>query len=142
MPSRWLPRWWFAFVIMNQSSFFCHEVMKSIFVTKLWFEFGQYMVVGVESLGSMANIMKEHVLFYTHMFMGRMGKFAHFNFLGNKNMPSLVDNIVCFFLKDYFVYQNGIYPKVLSNILEPILKSGMVCLSIFNGGVITYTWVW
>ncbi len=99
------------------------------------------MVVGVESLGSVANVMKEPILFYTHMFMGRMGKFAQFIFL-NKNMPSLIDNIVCFFLKDYFVYQNGIYPKALSKILEPILKSGMVCLSIFNGGVINYTRVW
>jgi len=55
------------------------------------------MVVGVESLGSMANIMKELILFYTYMFMGRMKKFAHLNFLGNKNMPSLIDNVVCSF---------------------------------------------
>jgi len=39
-------------------------------------EFGQYMVVGVESLSSMANVMKEPILFYMHIFMGRMGKFA------------------------------------------------------------------
>jgi len=25
MPSRWLSRWWFAFVIMNQSNFFCQS---------------------------------------------------------------------------------------------------------------------
>lgn len=100
------------------------------------------MVVGVESLGSMANVMKELILFYMYMFMGRMGKFAELNFLGNKNMPSLIDNVVCFFLKDYRLYQNGIYPKALSKILKPILKSGMACLSIFNGGVVTYTWAW
>jgi hypothetical protein len=100
------------------------------------------MVVGVESLGSMANVMKELILFYMYMFMGRMGKFAELNFLGNKNMPSFIDNVVCSFPQDYHVYQNGIYPKALSKNLKLILKSGLVCLSIFNGGVVTYTWAW
>jgi len=81
----------------------------------------------------MANVMKELIFSYTHMFMGRMGKFAQFIFLGNKNMPSLIDNVVCFFLKDYCLYQNGIYPKALSKILKPILKNGMACLNLFNG---------
>ncbi len=39
-------------------------VMKSNFVTKLRFEFGQYISTGVESFGSNANIMKEPILFY------------------------------------------------------------------------------
>jgi hypothetical protein len=98
------------------------------------------MMVGVESLGSMVNVMKEPILFCMYLFMGRMGKFTQLNFLGNKNMPSLIDNVVCSFPEDYCLYQNGIYPKALSKIQELILKSGMVCLSIFNGGVVTYTW--
>lgn len=100
------------------------------------------MVVVVESLGSMANVMKEPILFYAYLFLGRMGKFAQFNFLGNKNMPSLIDNVVCSFPKDYHLYRNGIYPKALSKKFKLILKSGMVCLNIFNGGVVNYTWAW
>jgi hypothetical protein len=98
------------------------------------------MVVGVEFLGSMANAVKEPILFYTYLFMGRMGKFVQLNLLRNNNMPSLIDNVVCSFPKDHHLYQNGIYPKALSKILKPILKSGMVCLNIFNGGIVTYTW--
>jgi hypothetical protein len=47
-------------------------------------------MVGIESLGSMANVMKEPILFYMYLFMGRMGKFTHLKFLGKKNMPSLI----------------------------------------------------
>jgi hypothetical protein len=57
-------------------------------------------------------------------------------------MPSLINNVVCFFPEDYRLHQNGTYPKALSKILDSILKSGMACLSIFNGGIVTYTWAW
>jgi hypothetical protein len=86
-------------------------VMKSNFVTKLRFEFGQYISTGVESFGSNANIMKEPIFFYVYLFMGKISKFMQFEFLGNKKLPSIIENKISFFPKGYRLYQNEICPE-------------------------------
>jgi hypothetical protein len=55
-----------------------------------------------------------------------------------QDLPSLIEKIVWTFVEDHWLYRNEIYSKALENILEPILGSGMVCLSIFGGVVVTY----
>jgi hypothetical protein len=112
--------------------------MKSIFVMKLRFEFGLYMATGVKSLGSNVGIMKEPILFYVYLFIGRIGKCMQSNYLGNKKLPSLIENVISSFLDNRRLYQNEICPKALPKIMGPILNSGMVCLSIFDGGIVTY----
>jgi hypothetical protein len=52
--------------------FFLSTVMKSIYVTKLKFEIGQYMVVGAKVSSSLT--MTKHVLFYVYLFIWRIGK--------------------------------------------------------------------
>jgi hypothetical protein len=112
--------------------------MKLIFVTKLKFEFGQYMAIGVESLGSNASVMKEPTFFYVYLFMGRIGKSTQPNSLGNKKLPSFIENIISSCFDNCHLYQNEIYSKVLLKIMEPILNSDMVCLNILGKGVVTY----
>jgi hypothetical protein len=103
-----------------------------IFVTKLRFEFVQYMAIGIESLDSNASVMKGLTFFYVYLFIGRKGKSMQPNFLGNKKLPSLIENVISFFLDNCHLYQNEICPEVLSKFMELVLNSGMVCLSIFS----------
>jgi hypothetical protein len=79
--------------------------------------------------------MKELVLYYVYLFIGRVKKSMQANILGNKKLSSFIENIVLTF---HWLYRTEIYPKILSKILEPILSSDMVCLNIFEGGIVTY----
>lgn len=58
--------------------------------------------------------------------------------LGSKKLSLLIENVVSTFAEDWRLYRNEIYSKALKKVLEPILCSDMVCLSIFGGGVVTY----
>jgi hypothetical protein len=63
-------------------------------------------------------------------FFKRVKKLVWANILGSNKLPSLIENIMSTL--------NEICPKALAKILEPILCSSMVCLNIFEWGVVTY----
>jgi hypothetical protein len=112
--------------------------MKSTYITNMRFEFGQYMVGTWEAPSLLSSFMKEPVFYYLYLFIKRVRKLVHANILGSKKLPSFIENIMLTLSKDHQLYNIEIYLKALSKNLEPILSSGMVCLNIFEGGVMMY----
>jgi len=56
----------------------------------------------------------------------------------SKKLSLIIENIMSTFVEDHWLDRNEICLKAREIFLEPILSSGMVCLSIFGGGVVTY----
>ncbi len=104
----------------------------------MWFEFGHYMVGVGKVLVFLLSLMKEHVLYYVYLFFERVEKLVQAYILGSKKLPSIVENLVSTFAKDWQFYKNEICLEALAKNLEPIICNGMVCLNIFKGGVVTY----
>jgi hypothetical protein len=57
--------------------------MKSTFITKIWFDFRQYMAGVGEVLVSLPRLMKELVLYYVYLFVGRVGKLVQIGIMGS-----------------------------------------------------------
>ncbi len=56
-------------------------------------------MVGVgEALVSFPSLMKEHVFYYVYLLSGRVSKSVWADILGNKKLPSLIENIVSTFV--------------------------------------------
>jgi hypothetical protein len=71
--------------------------MKSTYITKMQFEFGQYMVGTWEAPSLLSKLMKELVFYYVYLFIGRVKKSMQANILGNKKLSSFIENIVLTF---------------------------------------------
>jgi hypothetical protein len=59
---------------LKSFKFLFTTAMKSTFITKIQFEFGQYMARVGEALVSLPSLMKELVLHYVYLFFERVGK--------------------------------------------------------------------
>jgi len=79
------------------------------------------------------------MFYYVYFFFsGRVRKSVQVDILGSKKLPSIIENVVSTFVKDRQLYRNEIHLETLAKILEPIICSSMVYLSIFGGGIMTY----
>jgi hypothetical protein len=66
-------------------------VCKSTFVTKIRFEFGQYMARLAKVLGSLMTLSNILVLMFAYLFPCKIGKNVCAKILGNKKMLALVE---------------------------------------------------
>ncbi len=56
----------------------------------------------------------------------------------SKKLSTLIECPIFMFSKYCQLYKHAIYLEVVLQVLKPIILSGMVCLNIFSGGVVTY----
>ncbi len=112
-------------------------VMKYVFVTKVQFEFAQYMASVTEGTSSLKGPMEELVLFYAYLFPCKIGIYIQ-DILGMRKLPALILHLTSSFPKDLCLYKYEILPEVLLKIMLPILHGNLICLSIFGSGVVTY----
>ncbi len=75
--------------------------MKSTFVTKMWFEFGQYMARTREVLVSLPSLTRKLIFYYVYFFIKRVEKLVPTDILGNRKLPSLIENVVSTFAEDH-----------------------------------------
>jgi hypothetical protein len=75
--------------------------MKSTFITKMWFKFGQYMARTREALVSLPSFMRKLILYYVYFFIKRVKKLVPTDILGNRKLPSLIENVVSTFVEDH-----------------------------------------
>jgi hypothetical protein len=75
--------------------------MKSTFITKMWFKFGQYMARIGEALVSLPSFMRELILYYVYFFIKRVEKLVSVDILGSKKLPSFIENVMSTFVEDH-----------------------------------------
>ncbi len=126
--------------ICDQNSFknLFLTVTKFGHVTSFLFEFGQYMVEPAEVPRSSKSLVKDLVLFYAYLFPCKIKKYIKEDVLDNKDLPLFVEHKTSSFLEDRCLYKNKICLEALAKILKPIIFNGMVCLSVFDEGFLTY----
>lgn len=112
--------------------------MMSTFITKMKFEFGQYMVGTRKVLISFLSLMREPMLYYVYLFFKKVGKFMQVDIMGSKKFPLHIENVLSTFVEDGQLYRHEICSETFAKFLEPILCSDMVCLNIFGGSLVTY----
>jgi hypothetical protein len=74
-------------------------VNKLTFVTKIRFEFGQYLAQ-VEVLGSLTTLLNIHVLMFAFLFLCKIGTNVCLKILGNKKLSTLVECLDSSFPED------------------------------------------
>ncbi len=111
--------------------------MKFVLVTKVRFEFGQYMAGVIEGISSLNGPMEDLVLFYVYLFPCKI-RIDIQNILGTKKLLTLIPHLTSSFPKDMCLYKYEILLEVLLKIMQPIFHGDLVCLNIFGGGVVTY----
>ncbi len=108
-------------------------VFKFIFVSKVWFEFGQYMVGVAKGTRSSKGPMEEWVFFYAYMFPCKIGTYIQ-NIFGTRKLLSLIIHLISSLPEDLCLYKYEILPKVMLKIMLPILHGDLVCFNIFGEG--------
>lgn len=108
---------------------------KLIFVTKISFEFGQFMAQKGEVPFQSTILLNIHVFMYTYLFPCTIGTNVHVDILASKKLLTLIKSIVFVFPRDRQLYKWEVFSKVVLQVLKPIILNGMVCLSIFSGRV-------
>ncbi len=54
-----------------------------------------------KALIALPSLMRKHVFYYVYFFFGKVSKLMRANILGNKKLPSLIENIVSNFVEDW-----------------------------------------
>jgi hypothetical protein len=108
-------------------------VTKYQFLSKLRLEFEQYMAVETKAPLEKETFMKTPVLFYAYLFFHRIGVNIKKDVLGSKLFSSLVQSKGLPIPSDQKSYNYEICFKALKMIMDPILQSGMECLSVYEG---------
>ncbi len=80
-------------------------VNKLIFVTKISFEFGQFMAQKGEVPFQSTTLLNIHVLMYTYLFHCTIGTNAHVDILASKKSSTLIKSIVSVFPRDRQLYK-------------------------------------
>jgi hypothetical protein len=115
-------------------------VCKSMYVTKMWLEFGQYMAWQEEVPSLSTNLMSNVFFFsYVYLFPCKIGANVGINILGNKKLMALIRNLIFLFLKDEKFYENEVCLEVTFQIIKLILVDMIVYLNIFGGRIFTPT---
>lgn len=129
--------------ICDQDSFknMFSMVMKSSHVMSFQFEFGQYMVKLAKVPGLSKRLMTNLVILYAYLFPCKIGTNIKEDVFGNNELPSLEEHNTSSFPKDKRLYKNEIYLEAQVKILKLIIYDGMVCLSVFSRGVLTYIYL-
>jgi hypothetical protein len=83
---------------------------KSIFVTKIWFEFGQYMAWEGEVPFQLTTLLNNHVLMYTYLFPCKIGTNVGVDILTSKKLLALIESLVFVFPKDRQLYKHEVSP--------------------------------
>jgi len=86
----------------------------------------------------LTTLLSIPMLMSVYLFPCKIGTNLCVKILGNKKLPTLVDSPHSSFPKDWQLYQQEIFPEIILQILQLVILSEMVCLSIFNGRVVTY----
>jgi hypothetical protein len=129
--------------ICNRESFksLLTIVCKSTFVTKIWFEFGQYMARLAKVLSSLMMLQNILMFRFVYLFPCKIGTNVCAKILGNKKMLTLMECMDSFFSEDQELYWQEVFPETIFQILQVVILSGMVCLSIFSGGILLYVFL-
>jgi len=113
-------------------------VCKSTFVTKIWFEFGQYMARPAKVPRSLTTISNIPMLMFAYLFPCKIGTNVCPKILGNNKLVTFVECWDFSFPKDWQLYQQKVSLEVVFQIFQVVILSGMVCLSVFGRGVLMY----
>jgi len=128
--------------VCDQDSFknLLSMVMKSSRVTSFQFEFGQYMVRTAKVPSLSKSLMKDLVL-YAYLFPCKIKTNIRENVLGNNKLPSIIKHNTSSFPEGRHLYKNEINLEAQAEILKLISYDGMVCLNVFNRGVLTHVYL-
>jgi hypothetical protein len=128
--------------VCDQDSFknLLSMVMKSSRVTSFQFEFGQYMVGTAKVPSLLKSLMKDLVL-YAYLFPCKIKTNIREDVLGNNKLPSIIEHNTSSFPEGRRLYKNKIGLEAQAEILKLIIYDGMVCLSVFNRGVLTHVYL-
>jgi hypothetical protein len=78
---------------------------------------------------------------YAYLFLCKIGTNAGVNIFPGKKLLALIECPIFVFLGNRQLYKHEVSLEVALQVLKPTLLSGMVCLSIFGGGVVTYVYL-
>jgi hypothetical protein len=74
---------------------------------------------------------------YAYLFPCKIGTNVGVDILVSKKLSILIESLISMFPKDQQLYKHEVSPEAILQVLKLIILSGMVCLSIFGGGVVT-----
>ncbi len=112
---------------------------KSMYVTKMWLEFGQYMAWQEEVSSLSTNLMNNVFFFFlVHIFV-KLEQMWVSIFLEIKKLMALIENPIFLFLEDEKFYENEVCLEVTFQIIKLILVDGIVYLNIFGRRIFTPT---
>lgn len=98
------------------------------------------MACQIEVLGSSSTLLNVLVLMYIYLFLCKIWTNVDIDILENKKLLALIESLVFPFPKDWQLFKQKVSPKVVLQIVKPIILSGMVWLTIFSG-VATYVYL-
>ncbi len=78
------------------------------------------------------------MLMYAYLFPCKIGTNVGVDILVSKKLLTLIESLVFMFPKDQQLYKHEVFLETILQVLKWIILNGMVCLSIFGGGVVTY----
>ncbi len=83
-------------------------------------------------------ILNNSMLMYAYLFPCKIGTNVGVDILVSKKLLTLIESLVFMFPKDQQLYKHEVFLETILQVLKWIILNGMVCLSIFGGGVVTY----
>jgi hypothetical protein len=83
------------------------------------------------------TLLNNHVLMYAYFFPCKIGTNVGIDILASKKLLALIESLVFVFPEDRQLYKHEVSSEGVLQVLKPIILSGMVCLNIFSGGVVT-----
>jgi hypothetical protein len=75
---------------------------------------------------------------YAYLFPCKIGTNVGVDILVSKKLSTLIESPIFMFPKDQQLCKLEVSLEAILQVLKPIILNGMVCLSIFGGGVVTY----
>jgi hypothetical protein len=99
------------------------------------------MACQTKVLGSSSTLLNVLVFMYIYLFLCKIWTNVGIDILENKKLSALIESLVFPFPKDWQLFKQKVSPKEVLQIVKPIILSGMVCLNIFGGGVVTYVYL-